>query len=214
MFSMTAVLYFGLSLNDFKDGWYSWIFAVASFITNYFQTMVVDQIALQRYLNYLNILGVTIKEGGKDIQKLLHVSEIKEPKMKWLIAQKMSFNFSSSSAELWALYFISIVPASLAREVDWLDDPRFEHILHLTTMLMLEPSLHDRMQNIRMPSLTHAMMLNDEIKKCRLVLDEILCENCWDAENDVDLPQSKHYYRTFKQTAMKIVIHCSHMHWP
>lgn len=178
--SLPAILYYGLSLNDFKDGWYRWVFASASFITNYFQMMVVDQITLKRYANYLKtVLTIPFSD-------LLNITHITETRHKIFIGTKNVVQFSVYEIAKWCmLYYISIVPASLARQVDWLNFPDIEKMFHIATMLMLEPSLHDRLQELRLPSFTHTALVKDEIHKLRQLFNDILIENEWDARADL-----------------------------
>lgn len=180
LFSSVAIVFFGLSLNEagFPFG-VQLLFASAAFLANSAQIFVSGRIAAKRHLDYLKNLSHALKDGRKGIENLLQVERIQDPKQKLLFAIKNATYFFGIELGLkWIIvYYVSMMPASLALQVPWLANDAFMEFSHAAIMMLLEPAIYERLRDLRLPVVTEAQVVETAIEEMRAAYDEILNQN-------------------------------------
>ncbi len=182
--SIACLLFFGLSTKEIPLWPFGLPFALAAYAVNYMQMVVVDQISISRYLHYIKNLVLAVRNGRTGIEELLGVHELENSSEKFLEGSKNIFNFLIHEIpKLIILRYVSAIPGSLARQVGWLDRENYETFLQWAIMAMLEPSVHDRIYDLRLPAFTDSGIRDEETQKLRKAVREILRQNCRDAQD-------------------------------
>lgn len=182
----SSVLFVGLSLNDFQSGWIRWVFPLPSFLVNYVRMLEVDQIALTRYLIYLQILTRLFREPKK-FRNILNLQGAPNKR----IVTKVFFFLTKEGIKLTTIYYISDLLSALVEEVSWLNSKAMRFFLHFATMVMLEPPVHDRLQDLRFPKLNNYDIVKQEIRKFRSIFSAILEQNKKEALSNINCPDER-----------------------
>jgi len=190
--AIPAVLYLGLSEDNFKSGVERYVFASASFFVNYVQVLIVQQKTLKRYLFYVKNFSNAIAGGSRGIRQLLKIHESSETSTKIYGITKSIFGFLFKEVIKWTiLVYASMLPPSLAKEVYWLNHKVYKQILRASIIIFLQEAVHERIENFKLPAIMPADILQGEIRQFRDTLSSILKFNQYDAMDNQNHHQAQ-----------------------